>query len=133
MVQPQFMEDFSPFRLGRVGVERVLFSNNPAPILCYTQDEEVPARWDIDLYRCVIWALGAAINTSRSGKMAVTQKLEQQVLNMVNDAAVGAANSDDRYHEAIPSFYSGTGFSFNTQQPRFVYPTATFNAGSLSL
>lgn len=131
MLQPQFMEDFSPFRLGRVGVERVLFSNNPSPALNYTQDEEVPSRWDADLYRCVIWSLAASINMSRSGKMNVTQKLENQVIDIIVATGVNAANADDTYFDAVPSFYAGTGFSFPAQQSRFYYPTSTFRVSGV--
>ena len=126
MVQPQYMENYAPFELGRIGSEKVIYSNDTRPILRYTMDDEVTVNWEPDLYRCIIWALGACINMQRSGKMAVTQKLEQQVTDLVAEARMNAANSDDTYVEAIPSFYAGTGFSVPSIQNRFYYPTSTF-------
>lgn len=131
MLQPQYLDDFSRFELGRIGNDKVLNANNPTPILCYTCDDEIPSRWDPDLYLCVIWALAACINMAKNGKMALTQKLEEQVSDMIKQAATNAANSDDTYFEAIPSTYSGTGFAVPGHQVRFVYPTSSFRVSGL--
>lgn len=132
MVQPQYLEDFSRFRLGRVDAERLLFSNNPVAILCYTMDDASPSKWEPELYRCVVWALAACINMARSGKMNVTQKLEQQVFEIVSQAAENAANSDDTYFESIPSFYGDAGFTVPSGQTRFYYPTSTFRMSGVA-
>lgn len=131
MLQPQYMEDFSRFQLGRVSNEKVIFSNTDLAIFTYTMDDPVPTRWEPDLYRCVVWALAACINMGKNGKMALTQKLEQQVLELVSKAAENAANGDDTYYDAIPSAYSGTGFTVPATSYRFYYPTSTFRVGSL--
>jgi hypothetical protein len=126
MLQPQYMENFSVFRLGRVGDENLLFTNDEFPILNYTHDDPNPARWEPDLYRAVVWALAACINMAKNGKAGLTQKLEQQVYDIVSDAAVNSANADDTYFDAVPSFYSGTGFAIPQVSTRFYYPTTTF-------
>lgn len=132
MLQPQYMEDFAPFRIGRVGAEKLIFSNNPTPILCYTQDDEVPVNWDADVYRCVVWSLAAAVNMSRSGKMNVTQALEQRVVDLIMSAGENAANADDTYYDALPSFWKGTGFQAPNLQNRFYYPTASFRVSAVA-
>ena len=132
MLQPQYMEDFATFRIGRVGAQKLIFSNNPKPILSYTQDDEVPVNWDADVYRCVIWSLAAAINMERSGKMNVTQKLEQQVVDLITLAAENAANADDTYYDSIPSFWMNTGFQVPNLQNRFYYPTASFRISAVA-
>lgn len=131
MILPQYMEDFTRFSLSTIGTEQVINTNNPTPILCYTKDEEVPSRWEPDLYTCVIWALAAAINMAKNGKMALTQKLEQQVTDLIRQGAENAANADDTYYEAMPSFWAGTGFSVPGHQTRFVYPTSSFRISGL--
>lgn len=131
MVQPQYMEDFSRFQLGRVGAEKVIFSNTEKAIFNYTMDDPVPVKWEPDLYRCVVWALAACINMGKNGKMALTQKLEQQVVDLISDAAVNAANGDDTYSDAVPSFYAGTEYQLPALQTRYYYPTATFRVGGL--
>lgn len=131
MVQPQYLEDFSRFRLGTVGAERLLFSNNSLPILTYTKDFEEPVYWEPDLYHCVIWALAACINMSSNGKMNVTQKLEQQVQELVDRAATNSANEDDTYFDSPPSFWQGTGFSIPAQGARYYYPTSTFRVSGV--
>lgn len=135
MLQPQHMADFSPFRLGRLGSERVVMSNSLTPVLAYTMDDDSPANWDPDVYRCVVWSLAACLNMQKNGKMALTQKLEQQVVAMVDQANENAANADDTYYESIPSFWAGTGFSvpIGSQAPRFFYPTSSFSITGLSL
>ena len=132
MLQPQFLEDYSPFKLGRVGTTKLLFSNNPEPILNYTMDEATPLSWEPDLYRCVIWALAASINMAKSGKMAITQKLEGQVVDLLEQAKLNAANADDEYYDAIPSFYSNTGFTLPNTSGRYYYPTATLRLNAVS-
>lgn len=131
MLQPQYMEDFSRFQLGRVGPEKLIFSNTELAIFSYTMDDPIPIKWEPDLYRCVVWALAACINMSKNGKMAVTQKLEQQVAELISQAAVNSANGDDTYFDAVPSFYAGTGYSIPTMQHRYYYPTSTFRVGEL--
>jgi hypothetical protein len=132
ILHPQYMEDFSPFRLGRVGTSRLIFSNNTSPILCYTMDDMSPENWEPDLYRCVIWALAACINMNKSGKMALTQKLEQQVTDMILEASTNSANAEDQYFDAVPSFYAGTDFSPPINTSRFLYPTSSFRVEGLS-
>lgn len=130
-VQPQYMEDFSRFRLGAVGDENLLFSNNAFPILNYTRDRDDPSVWDADLYLCVIWALAACVNMSKSGKMNVTQKLEQQVNEMILRGSVNVANEDDTYFEGVPQFWNGAGFSVPQMASRYYYPTNTFRVSGI--
>lgn len=132
MIQPQYLEDFSPFRLGRVGEEKLLFSNNPAPILSYTIDSDDPSIWEPDLYMCVIWSIAAGINTANNGKAPLTQKLEQQVLDLIDRAKVNAANEDDTYFDSPPSFWDGTGFTLPGLANRYYYPTASLRVGGLT-
>ncbi len=131
MLLPQYMADFTRFELGRIGTQKVINSNNLTPILCYTMDDETPSRWDPDLYLCVVWSLAACINMSKNGKMALTQKLEQQVLDMIRDAATNAANSDDTYYDSVPSFWAGTDFRVPGHQTKFIYPTTSFRISGL--
>lgn len=131
LVQPQYMSNYQRFSIGRVGPERLIFSNDPQPILHYTADEANPSNWEPDLYRCVLWALAASINTAKSGKMAITQKLENQVVELISGAVETAANADDTYFEAAPSFYSNTGYSIPDTSTRFFYPTSTYRVGEL--
>lgn len=132
MLQPQYMEDFSRFQLGRIGNEKLIFSNTAQAIFTYTFDDPVPVKWEPDLYRCVVWVLAACINMGKNGKMALTQKLEQQVQMLISEAAENAANGDDTYFDTPPSFYANTGFHLPIHPERFYYPTSTFRVGGLT-
>jgi uncharacterized protein YraI len=79
----------------------------------------------------VIWALAASINMEKNGKMAVTQKLEQQTLEIISQAAINVANGQDTYTDSPPSFYAGTGFNYPNLSARYYYPTSTFSVGRL--
>jgi hypothetical protein len=131
MLQPQYMEDFTPFRITRVGAEKLIHSNTAEAVMCYTRDEAVPSTWEPDLYRAVVWALAACINMAKNGKMNVTEKLERQTLGIISQAAVNSANSDDEYFDAIPSFWMNSGFEVPSSSPRFYYPLSTFNLSGL--
>lgn len=131
MLQPQFMENFTPFRVTRVGTEKVIHSNVEQAILCYTKDEAVPLSWESDLYRAVVYSLAACISASKPGKEDTTVRLERQVLAIISQAEVVMANSDDEYFDAIPSAWAGTGFEIPNYSARFFYPTSSFNLGLL--
>lgn len=131
MLQPQYLADYSRFEISRVGSSVALSSNTEGAILRYTTDEANSILWEPDLYRCVVWALAACINTAKSGKMAVTQKLENQTLDLISQAAVNVANGQDTYNDSPPSFYAGTGFDYPSQDARYYYPTSTFRVGGL--
>lgn len=131
MLQPQFMEDYSPFKLGRLGASRVINTNTPNPILNYTVDEENLTLWEPDLYRAVIWSLAGCINMAKNGKMQLTEKLERQTLALISQANVIAANAEDEYFDSIPSFWVGTGFEVPHNAPRYFYPVSTYNLSGL--
>jgi hypothetical protein len=132
LLLPQYLEDFSRFSLTTIGTERVLNANSSTPILCYTKDDDIPTRWEPDLYLCVVWSLAACINMAKNGKAQLTQKLEQQVTDLVGRAAENAANADDTYFDAVPSFYNGTDFYIPGLQTRFVYPTSSYRLGGIA-
>lgn len=131
MLQPQFMEDFSPFKLGRIGSTRVIHTNTANPILNYTVDEENLTIWEADLYRAVIWSLAGCINMAKNGKMQLTEKLERQTLALISQANVISANAEDEYFDSIPSFWLGTGFEVPQNGPRYFYPVSTYNLAGL--
>ncbi len=126
LLQPQFLADYSRFEVSRLGSVRALSSNTANAILHYTADDPVPANWEPDLYRCVIWALAASINMAKNGKMAVTQKLENQTLEIISQAAINVANGQDTYTDSPPSFYAGTGFNYPDLSARYYYLTSPF-------
>ena len=71
----------------------------------------------------------------KNGKMALTQKLEQQAQMMIALANDAAANSDDLYYENMPTFWAGTGFSVpaGSTTSSFFYPPSSFSVVGLSL
>lgn len=132
MILPQYMQDFSRFSLSKVGSQKAINSNNLTPILCYSKDNDDPGSWDPDLYMCVVWSLAACINMAKNGQMALTQKLERQVTDLIAQTFANAANSDDTYYEAMPSFWAGTGFTIPGGQTQFIYPTSSFLLSGLT-
>jgi len=125
-VRPQYLSDFSRFELGRTASEKVLYSNQERAILYYSFYEPNLALWDSDFYRAVRLSLAAHINMSASGKLQLTQKLENDVREIIELASVSAANADDTYFESVPSIWAGTGFALPPTPVSFYYPTETF-------
>lgn len=130
-LRPQYLHDYSRFALSSLGDEKVLNTNSSRAILYYTKDVNLPELWEADLYQAVVYALAAAINMAHNGKAQLTQKLEQQVHQLVTFAKVADANEDDEYMEAMPSLWAGTGFSApsGANGAQFFYPTQTFQIG----
>ena len=126
MIQPQYLADFSRFEIGNVENERLLFTNNPNPLLYYSKDTEDPTNWSPDLYLAIVYALGASFNMQKSGKDNTTQRLEAKVKELIDNAATQAANEIDSYFEAVPQSWAGSGFSAPLQSVRYLYPTSTY-------
>ena len=131
MLQPQFLADYTPFKLGRLGATRVINTNVQSPLLNYTVDEENLTIWEPDLYRAVIWSLAGCINMAKNGKMNVTEKLERQTMGLISQANVISANSEDEYFDSIPSFWQNTGFTVPQVAPSYFYPVSTYNLSGL--
>lgn len=133
-LRPQYLHDFSRFALSQLGGEKVLNSNCERAILYYTEDVDRPELWEADLYQAIVYALAAAINMAHNGKAQLTQKLEQQVHQLVTLAKVADANEDDEYFEAMPSTWAGSGFSAPSGATRsqFFYPTTSFAVGAFA-
>ena len=131
-LQPQYLASFDRFALGRRDGERVMYSNVAHPILHYTKDCSAPERWDVNLYTAVLYSLAGSLNMSFSGKYQITQALERKVFDLVTDASITDANSDDEYFEALPSTLYGTGFTPHIGTPHFIYPTSTFRLAGVS-
>lgn len=131
MIQPQYLADFSRFEIGNVGDERLLFTNNPNPLLFYSRDTVDPTNWSPDLYMALAYALGASFSFQKNGKDNSVQRLEQKVQSLIDSAATQAANEVDTYFEAIPQSWAGTGFSTPAQSVRYYYPTSTFQVAGL--
>lgn len=131
-LQPQFLSSFARFHLGRLAGANVVFSNTPHPVLHYTIDCTDPSRWDANLYSCVLFNLAANLNMSFSGKYPLTQALGQKVYELLVEAQVSDANSDDSYFENIPTSHRGTGFDVMANSPTYIYPTQTFRVAGVS-
>jgi len=125
-VRPQYLSDFSRFELGRTATEKVLYSNQERAILYYSFFEPNLSMWDADFYRAVRLSLSGHINMALSGKLQLTQKLENNVREVIEMASVAAANSDDTYYESVPSSWAGTGFAIRPTPISYFYPTETF-------
>lgn len=126
LLRPQFLHDFSRFEIGNSATEQLLYSNTQGAVLYYTKDLDDPSRWSADLYNNVVYSLAASINMAKSGKMEITQRLEQRVQKSIADAAVADANTEDIYFDAVPTSWAGTGFSVPVPQTQYFYPTSTF-------
>lgn len=129
---PQYLAGFERFALGRRNGERVMYSNVAHPILHYTKDCTSPERWDVNLYNAIIYSLGASLNMAYSGKYAITQALERKIFDLITDASITDANSDDEYFEAMPGTLYGTGFTPSIGTPHFIYPTTSFRVAGIA-
>lgn len=131
-LRPQFLADYSRFKLGRMGENLVLYSNVEHPILHYTKKCRKPELWSSDLYLAVVYSLAASINIAHNGKLQLSKAMEQRVFELVELASTAEANADEEYFDSVPSHWAGAGFSVPSGHTRFFYPTQTFRVGGIA-
>lgn len=131
VVLPRYLHDYARFELGRGADGQVLHCNSSPALLCYTADVINPIYWSPQLFDAVTYELGARINMARSGKADLTHSLRQQAYQILTDAAVAVANSEDTYVESVPQGWAAAGFHVSTPV-RYYYPTMTYRVEGIN-
>lgn len=121
MLAPRYISDYSRFRLGRVGSAKAIMSQTEDAVLTFTQDVTDPDAWDPSLQLAIIYALAAQITMPLQGKPARAQLNAQKANDLIMQARVNAANTNDSQQETYPEWITARGYGV-TNTARYVYP-----------
>ena len=121
MVRPRALTTWEPFEISQVGNRARLSTNINAPILSYTSYLTDITQWDDSFRLAVVFGLAAVISGKLTGSQSLGQELQNQANQLIVEAQVSAANSDEETYEAMPEWLSARGFG-NVSSQKFIYP-----------
>jgi hypothetical protein len=119
---PRFDASYQRFTPGILGSERVIFSNTEDMILFYTKQQDNVALWDANLFMAMTFALAAYATMPLNGKPQRASNAAQQANNLIIEARVLNANSEDNQIDTMPSWISARGYAGSAVDSRYFYP-----------
>ena len=122
MLHPRHMSDYSRFVLGTTANERRILTNTPDAILTYSARQTNVGLWDPELLMAIVYALAAHITLPLQGKPARAQLVGDKANQLILQARVSAANSDENQQDSIPPWLSARGYTGELAVSRYIYP-----------
>jgi hypothetical protein len=127
------MSGFGRFEIGVDSLDqRVLYSNEATPILCYTKRQARVDMWDSDLQAAVGFALAAHICMKLTGSNSKVQLVTQQAIDKILAARQNSANAPSFQLESVPEWLVARGYGGTVPAIQFVYPSSEYSFGGLS-
>lgn len=119
---PRYLTTFERFTPGVTGDAHVIYSNVEEAVLAYTFRQENVALWDPNLFMAMGHALAAYACMPLNGKPSRAQFNAQQANNLILEARVANANSEDNQLDSIPPWIAARGYSGPQSVGRFYFP-----------
>lgn len=130
---PRFISNFARFELGLTdNDQRVIYTNDPKPILCYTKRQERVNVWDADLQAAVAYALAAHICMKLTGSNDKVRLVTAQAIDKILAARSSAANAPDMDFDTIPEWIAARGYGGTAPVSRYIFPSAEFSYAGFS-
>lgn len=121
---PRYLSDYSGFQMEVTsGNTLALMSNMEEPILHYTKRQTDPTLWSPQLHMAIVYSLASFISMPLHGKSGRANIVMGQANQIITDARVLAANTDNTSLDTMPDWIAARGFS-GSQYSRFFYPQA---------
>src|SRR5688572_22179934 len=134
MLIPRYLTSYERFTLGVYNDGSVdqlaLMANSESPILSYTKQQTTIGLWDVQLEQAVTFALAAYICMPLTGKPARAKLLADQANNILLDARIADANSEQNTLETIPDWIAARGYAGSYPSARYFYPNGPMVAYS---
>lgn len=132
-IWPRFISTFARFELGISSTDqRVLYTNDAEPILCYTKRQTRVDLWDADLQAAVGFALGAHICMKLTGSESKTKLVTGQAIDKILAARQAAANAPNFSFDSVPEWIAARGYGGVTPSMPYLYPSAEFSYAGFS-
>lgn len=126
MVYPRYLSTFERFTYGvydNSGTDvQAIQTNTANAILYYTKRQTNIGLWDSQLYFAIAYALSAHITMPLTGKPQRALNAARMANDLIMQARVNAANSDEESYETIPEWISARGYAGSYPATRYIYP-----------
>lgn len=133
-IWPRYLTTFAKFELGiNANNQRVLYTNQEQAILCYTKRQTRIDLWEADLAAAIGFALAAHICASITGSNDKVRLVTSQAIDKILTARQNSANAPQILLETTPEWIAARGSAYGINNPIFIYPSAEFAYGGLSL
>lgn len=119
---PRFLTSYERFSTGVLNNQSVIFANTEDAILQYTMRQENVALWDANLFMAMTFALAAYATMPLNGKPQRASNAAQQANNLILEARVANANSEDNQIDTMPSWITARGYAGSAVDSRYFYP-----------
>jgi hypothetical protein len=126
MIHPYHLQSFRRFTYGLVGANRVISTDDPAPILFYNSRQEEVENWEPGLRFAAMYTLAFHIArplTGRGGTQETNATLAQLY---VDEAATRAANGQEDPKDVLPDWLQARGYA-DAAFERWFYPMQSLN------
>lgn len=132
-IWPRYISTFAKFELGVNSLDqRVIYTNDAAPILCYTKRQTRVDLWDSDLQAAVGFALGAHICMKLTASESKTRLVTAQAIDKILAARQAAANAPNFSQESVPEWIAARGYGGVSPAVPYIYPSAEFSYSGFS-
>ena len=124
LLRPRYLQTYERFVLGQDQQNtKRLFTNAETAILVYTRTQTDITKWEHPLKLAIVDALAAYICRPLTGKADFAQSLVERANFIILQAQTEAANQDESRLESTPSWIAARGYSGDTNDTRYVYPS----------
>ncbi len=122
MLGPRYLTSYGRFTLGIHAGAKAIMTQEESALMAYTKSETNVGLWDVQLQFAIAHALAAFIAMPLHGKPSRAKKAEDTANNLIMEARVAAANSEENQFDSIPDWIAARGFSGAAPVSRFIYP-----------
>lgn len=131
-LRPQYLTTFERFMIARDTTSRLgLMTNTENALLVYTARTPNIALWAEDLKLAVVYGLASRIALPLTGKVALAKHLLEEANNLILNARVTAANTNELDYDYTPDWIAGRGIT-STATTNYVYPNGPLLTGTLN-
>lgn len=132
-IWPRSISTYARFEMGINSLnQRVIYTNDAAPILCYTRRQVRVDLWDSDLQAAVGFALGAHICMSLTGSQDKVRLITAQAIDKIIAARQNMANSQDFQPQSTPEWIAARGYAGTAPVSPYIFPSAEFTYAGFS-
>lgn len=133
-IWPRFISTMQKFEVGlNSNNQRMIYTNQEQPVLCYTKRLTRVDLWDADLQAAVGYALGAHICMKVTGSENRVRTVTAQAIDKIIGARTSNANAPQNPpDEVIPEWIAARSYGDAVPARPYIYPSAEFAYGGLS-
>jgi len=128
LLAPRYLSTYARFELGMSADDkRVLYCNDPAPVLIYTKRQTRVDLWEVDLQHAIAFGLAAHIAEPLTGSANKVRLVTAQAIDKIMNARQASANMPNAgMADPLPEWLAARGYGGAMPSTQFIYPWANF-------